>query len=157
TQQPKSEARVRLHYEAAWGWRALADAEIETARAKMQADIWQKLKEEAARKTPAGKERPGVPRPDVALKQVPLQPAEQKARAQYQAAFTALPDQPDLPLAWDARFELAELLAEREEFEPAIKLLKEAMVKELSPELTDKIRLRLAVCLAAKGDGKEAL
>jgi TolA-binding protein len=157
TQQPKSEARVRLHYEAAWGWRALADAEIETARAKMQADLWQKLKEEAARKTPARKERPVVPRPDVALKQVPLQPAEQKARAQYQAAFTALPDQPDLPLAWDARFELAELLAEREEFEPAIKLLKEAMVKELSPELTDKIRLRLAVCLAAKGDGKEAL
>jgi tetratricopeptide (TPR) repeat protein len=157
TQQPNSEARVRLHYEAAWGHRALAEAEVETARTKLQAELWQKLKEEAARKTPAGLERPIVPPPDVALKQVPLQPAEQKARAQYQAAFTALPDQPDLPLAWEARFELAELLAEREDFEPAIKLLKEALVKELSPELTDKVRLRLAVCLAAKGDFKEAL
>src|SRR5262249_8931458 len=29
--------------------------------------------------------------------------------------------------------------------------------RELSPDLTDKIRLRLAACLAAKGDGKEAL
>jgi tetratricopeptide (TPR) repeat protein len=157
TQLPKSEARVRLHYEAAWGCRALAEAEVNAARAKMQADQWQKLKDEAAKKTPPGQTPPIVPQPEVPLKQVPLQPSEQRARAQYQAAFSALPDQPDLPLAWDARFELAELLAEREEFEPALKLLKEAMVKELSPELTDKIRLRLAACLAAKGDGKEAL
>src|SRR5262249_19177052 len=42
--QPKSEARVRLHYEAAWGWRALAEGEIAAARRKMQADLWQKLK-----------------------------------------------------------------------------------------------------------------
>jgi TolA-binding protein len=157
TQQPKSEVRVRLHYEAAWGCRALAEAEVAAGRKKMQADLWQKLKDEAAKKTPPGQTPPTVPIPEIPLKQVPLQPSEQKARAQYQAAFTALPDQPDLPLAWDARFELAELLAEREEFEPALKLFKEAVTKELPPELTDKIRLRLAVCLAAKGDAKEAL
>jgi TolA-binding protein len=155
--QPKSEARVRLHYEAAWGCRALADAEIAAARQKMQIEAWQKLKEDVAKKTPPGQSPPAVPMPEIALKQVPLQPSEQRARAQYQAAITALPDQPDLPLAWDARFELAELLAEREEFEPAIKLLDEALAKELPAELTDKIRLRLAACLAAKGDVKTAL
>src|SRR5262249_32963359 len=155
--QPKSEARARLHYEAAWGWRALAEGEIATTRRKMQMELWQKLKAEAAKRTPPGQTPPGVAPPEIALKLVPLQPAEQKSRAQYQAAFTALPDQPDLALAWEARFELAELLTEREEFEPALKPLRDAMVKELSPELTDKVRLRLAACLAAKGDAKEAL
>lgn len=156
-QQPKSEARARLHYEAAWGCRALAEAEVSAARKKMQAELWQKLKDDAVKKTSPGQTPAAIPLPHIALKQVPLQPSEQRARAQYQAAFTALPDQPDLPLAWEARFELAELLAQREDFEPALKLLKDAMVKELSPELTDKVRLRLAACLAAKGDTKEAL
>jgi TolA-binding protein len=155
--QPKSEARMRLHYEAAWAWRTLADGEIAAARRKMQTDLWQKLKEDAAKRTPAGQTPPNISLPEIPLKRIALQPAEQKARAQYQAAFSALPDQPDLPLAWEARFELAELLAEREEFDPALKLLRDAMVKELSPELTDKVRLRLAACLAAKGDAKEAL
>jgi TolA-binding protein len=155
--QPKSEARVRLHYEAAWAWRVLADGEIAAARRKMQTDLWQKLKEDAAKRTPPGQTPPNIGLPEIVLKRIPIQPTEQKARAQYQATFSALPDQPDLPLAWEARFELAELLAEREEFEPALKLLRDAMVKELSPELTDKVRIRLAACLAAKGDAKEAL
>jgi TolA-binding protein len=155
--QPKSDARVRMHYEAAWAARTLADAEVAAVRAKMQIELWQKLKAEAAKKTPQGQTPPFVPQPEIPLKSVPLQPSEQKARAQYQAAYSALPEQPDLALAWDARFELAEMLALREEFDPALKLLKDAMVKELSPELTDKIRIRLAVCLAAKGDAKAAL
>jgi TolA-binding protein len=155
--QPKSEARVRLHYEAAWGWRALADGEVAATRRKMQTELWQKLKEDAAKRTPPSQTPPTIALPEIILKRIPIQPAEQKARAQYQAAFTALPDKPDLPLAWEARFELAELLAEREEFDPALKLLRDAMVKELSPELTDKVRLRLAACLAAKGEPKEAL
>src|SRR5262249_11961563 len=64
---------------------------------------------------------------------------------------------PDLALAWEARFELAELLAQREEHDAAVKILKEALVKELAPELTDKVRLRLGACLAARGDPKSAL
>jgi TolA-binding protein len=155
--QPKSEVRVRLHYEAAWGWRALAEAEIAAARRKMQTDLWQKMKEDAAKRTPPGQTPPNIGLPEIVLKRIPIQPAEQKARSQYQAAFTALPDHPDLALAWEARFELAEILAEREEFDPALKLLRDAMVKELSPELTDKVRLRLAACLAARGEPKEAL
>src|SRR5262249_26543684 len=131
TQQPKAEARVRLHYEAAWGYRTLAEAEVAAARQKMEADQWQRLKDEAIKRTPTGQTPPAVPVPEIPLKQVPLQPSEERARAQFQAAFTALPEQPDLPLAWEARFALAELLAQREEFEPAVKLLKEAMDKEL--------------------------
>jgi tetratricopeptide (TPR) repeat protein len=155
--QPKIEVRVRLHYEAAWGWRALAEAEIAAARRKLQTDLLQKMKEDAAKRTPPGQTPPNIGLPEIVLKRVPIQPAEQKARSQYEAAFTALPDHPDLALAWEARFELAELLAEREEFDAALKLLRDAMVKELSPELTDKVHLRLAACLAAKGEPKEAL
>jgi len=83
-----------------------------------------------------------------------VQPAEQKARALYQAMIGTAPD---LPLAGDARFELAELLAERGELDPAIKLLREALDKEPPPELTDKVRIRLGICLTDKGDPKAGL
>src|SRR5262249_26692105 len=86
-QQPKSDIRVRMHYEAAWGCRALAETEVAAVRGKLQAELWQKLKDQAARKTPPGRTPPVVPRPEIPLKQVPLQPSEQQARAQYQAAF----------------------------------------------------------------------
>jgi cellulose synthase operon protein C len=64
---------------------------------------------------------------------------------------------PDLPLNADARFELAELLGERGDNDAAIKLLRSALDKEPPQELTEKIRLRLGVCLMAKGDTKAAL
>jgi TolA-binding protein len=85
---------------------------------------------------------------------VPLQPAEVKARTEYQALIDSFPD---LPLAADARFELAELHADRNENDAAIKLLKQALDKEPGPELTDKIRIRLGACLFTKGDAKAAL
>jgi len=46
----------------------------------------------------------------------------------------------------NARFELAELLAERGENDSAIKLLNEALDKEPGQELADRIRLRLGAC-----------
>ena len=61
------------------------------------------------------------------------------------------------------RLEMAEMFADREEFDPAIKLLKEANDVEPrgdkfpSPELVDKIRIRLGGCLAAKKDLDGAL
>jgi TolA-binding protein len=48
-------------------------------------------------------------------------------------------------------------LADRLEIEPAAKLLTEALDKEPSAELTDKIRLRQGALFAAKGNAKAAL
>jgi tetratricopeptide (TPR) repeat protein len=77
-----------------------------------------------------------------------------KATEAYQELRAAFPD---LPLAQDAAFELAELLADRGEADAAVKLLNDVLEKEPAPELADKVRLRIGACLATKGDGKEAL
>jgi cellulose synthase operon protein C len=152
--EPASEARARMFYEAAWGSRVLADIEVSAARNKIQQDLWQKLKDEAAKKTPSGKTAPTVPMPDVPLTAVPVQPSETKARAEYQGLIASFPD---LPLAGDARFEMAEVLADRNELDAAVKLLKDTLDKEPAKELSDKVRLRLGACLDAKGDPKSAL
>jgi TolA-binding protein len=152
--QPASEARARMLYETAWANRTLAALEIESARTKIQNELWQKRKDEIARKTPEGKTPPPVPKPDVPLAQVPLQSAEKAARTQYRALIEAFPD---LTVNADARFELAEILSDRGEPDEAIKQLKEALDKEPSPELTAKVRVRLGGCYLAKGDTKAAL
>jgi TolA-binding protein len=152
--QPASEARARMLYEAAWASRVLAEAAVAVARRKMQQDLWQKQRDEAAKQVPPGQPPPFVPVPDVSLAKVPMQPAEQQTRAHYQALIQAFPD---LNVNADARFELAELLSERGEHDAAIKLLKEAIDKEPAPELMDKVRVRLGDCLLRKGDTKAAL
>jgi TolA-binding protein len=152
--EPTSEIRARLLYEAAWGSRLLAEREVEAARRKMQQEQWQKLRDEAAKKTPPGRQPPFVPAPEISLKQVPLQSDEAATRKYYQSLIEAFPD---LSINADARFELAELLGERGEHTAAIQLLRDALDKEPSPELTDKIRLRLGDCLLRKGDAKAAL
>jgi TolA-binding protein len=151
--QPVSEARARMHYDAAWCCRTLAELEVVAARAKLQQEWWQKLKDEAARKAPPGKTIV-VPLPDVLITEVPLQSSEIRARTNYQALIAAFAD---LPLASDARFELAELHAERAEHDIAIKLLKETLDKEPPQELADRVRLRLGASLFAKKQTKEAL
>jgi tetratricopeptide (TPR) repeat protein len=153
-QRTLAQARARMLYEAAWASRALAGREVETARADIQQKLWQKYKDEVAKKTPPGRQPPFVPLPEVPLKSVPLQPAENQARAQYRALIEAFPD---LALGADARFELAELLSGRGEHDAAVKLLQEALDKEPPADLTDKIRVRLGACHLAKGDAKAAL
>ena len=54
------EARARMLYEAAWACRALADLEVQAARDKMQQELWQKRKDEIAKKTPPGQTPPAV-------------------------------------------------------------------------------------------------
>ncbi len=152
--QPASEARARMYYEAAWACRELADLEVQAARDKLRQELWQKSKDETAKKTPPGQQPPAVPPPDVPLDAVPLQPSETQARVEYQNLIAAFPD---LALNADARFELAELESERGEHDAAIKQLEEALDKEPPPELTDKIRVRLGAALLAKGDAKKAL
>ena len=152
--QPMNETRARMLYEAAWAHRALAVLEVETARAKIVQDLWLKRREEVLKRTPMGQQPPVVPMPIVELKDVPMQPSETAARAQYQALIDAFPD---LTINADALFELAELQSERAEHDAAIKILRAALDKEPNPELTDKVRVRLGNCLLAKGDAKGAL
>jgi TolA-binding protein len=152
--QPMAEARARMLYEAAWGSRLQAELEIEQAQKKLLQELWQKRREEVAKKTPPGQQPPFVPQPEVPLKMVPLQPSEAQARAHYQTLIAAFPD---VAINADARFEWAELLTERGEHDAAIKLLREALDKEPPPELTDKVRVRLGDALLAKGDAKAAL
>jgi TolA-binding protein len=135
--EPAQDVRARMLYETAWAYRDLAGPEIEAARAKL-------AREQAKNKPPSNEVPPS---------KVPVQPAEVKARAAYKALIA---EYPDLPLATEARFELAELLAERTDLEEAIKLLTEGLDKEPAAELGDKIRLRLGAALAAKGEFKAA-
>ncbi len=81
-------------------------------------------------------------------------PAEPKARSLYQQMIEAAAD---LPLANEARLELSELLSARGEHETALKVLNEALDKEPPPELTERVRLQLGSCHAARGDTKAAL
>jgi TolA-binding protein len=151
---PALEARARMLYEAAWGNRLLAEQEVESARRKIQQEQWQRLRDDLAKKTPAGRQPPFVAAPEVPLKTVPVQLAEKETHKQYR---TLIEEFPDLNINADARFELAELLGERGDHDAAIQLLRDALDKEPPPELTDKIRLRLGDCLLRKGDAKAAL
>jgi TolA-binding protein len=154
--QPESEVRARLLYDAAWGYRELAEPEIAAAQDKLRRQLLKNKPGKAGGKD--GDKRPAavtVPA-DIALKDIKLQPAEKKARA----LFTALIEDrtfAELPLANFARLELAELHAQRGEHDEAVKLLEEAIDKEPPADLTETIRVRLGTCLAAKKDFKTAL
>ena len=50
--QPMNEIRGRMHYEAAWGYRLLAEPEVAAAREKMQQEQAKKMQEEAVKKDP---------------------------------------------------------------------------------------------------------
>jgi TolA-binding protein len=138
------DVRGRMLYEAAWGTRVLAEPEVAAAKAAIQQEIAKKLNVSSAK----------YPLPEVPIDKVPLQPAEKKARALYK---TLIDQVGDVAIATEARFELAELLAQRNEHDGAIGLLTEVLDKEPGPELTEKVRLRLGGIQAAKGNIKGAL
>lgn len=138
------EVRARMYYEAAWGLRHLADQEIAAAKTGVAREMVKKMGATAAK----------LPLPAVPLDKVPLQPAEKQARGVYKGLIERFGD---VPLSVDARFELAELLADRGEHDAAVALLNDALDKEPSPELTEKVRLRLGVVHAAKGNLKGAM
>ena len=138
------EQRARMLYEAAWGARLLAEPEIESARAAIMQENLKKLDLTSSK----------FPLPEVPLDKVPLQPSEKRARGLYKLLI----DQTgDAAIATEARFELAELLSQRNEHDPAIALLTDVLDKEPSPDMTEKVRLWLGGIQAAKGNIKAAL
>ncbi|MFO0967192.1 MAG: tetratricopeptide repeat protein [Gemmataceae bacterium] len=140
----KAEVRGRMLYEAAWSMRNLAEPEIAAARKAKKEEILKKLGAMAEK----------APLPPITLDQIPLQPSEKKAMDLYRRLIN---DFGDLALALEGRFELAELMAQRNDQDGALKLLGEALDKEPGQELTEKIRLRLGTLHAAKGNLKGAL
>lgn len=151
---PASEPHLRLLYDGAWSLRTVAETEIEAARRQMQLDAMKKRQEELAKKAGPGETAPAVHPPAIAASAIPWQPAEQQARDAYKALIAAAPDQ---PLAVEARLELAELFARRDEDPAAVALLTEALDRDPVPELADRIRLRLGSCLLAQKNAVEAL
>ena len=132
----------------------LADQEVEAVRNKMIEEQWQKLKDEVAKNTPTGQAAAVRAEAGRAADSGAVAAGGKRCPTQYRALIEEFPD---LAVNADARFELAELLAERGEHDEAIKLLKQALDKEPPPELTEKVRARLGDCLLAKGDTKAAL
>jgi TolA-binding protein len=138
------DVRGRMLYEAAWAARTVAEPEVAAAKLAIQQEMLKKLNPPSAK----------FPPPDVPLAKVPLQPSEKRARAIYK---TLIDQVGDVAIATEARFELAELLAQRDEHDAAMAFLNEVLDKEPAPELTEKIRLRLGSIHAAKGNIKGAL
>jgi TolA-binding protein len=153
---PAWEVRARMLYESAWGYRELAVPEVSAARARVQQDRLKKMQEEAARKNPNQKPPAPVALPEVAWAEIPLQPSEGKARAQYMALIEDK-DFAGLTLAGEARVELAELLSQRQEYAPALQLLQEALTRDLHVRMADRFRVQVGLIHVARRDFKAAL
>jgi TolA-binding protein len=154
---PTGEPRARMLYDAAWAYRALADDEVAQAREWARQDALRKWTEEMAKPRADGAKPPPQPA-ELPLAKLPLQRAEERANNAYQRLIQ---DFGESALSIDARYELAELLTDREKHDDAIKLLKEAIDKEptdraVSPELLERVRLKLGGSLSAKGEFKAA-
>jgi len=139
-----NEARARMLYDAAWGWRLASEVDVREAKQALLRDM-------NAKPAPNGMKTLVL---DVPLKQVPLQKSESKARDLYKRMIEQFGD---VPLSVDARLELTELLSQREEFDSALALLNEALDRDPNPDLAEKIRLRIGATQAAKGNIKGAL
>lgn len=156
---PAVEARARMYYDAAWTWRAVSEYETVVTRNRLAVERQRQLQDEANRRTPPNQKPPAVPLPDLSRHPVPPQPGEARARASY---LKLIENFPDLYLAVEGRFELAEMLGDRGEHAQAVRILREALDKEPTdkpptPELMDRVRLRLGASLAANKEPEAAL
>lgn len=150
TDNPDSELAGHINYDAAWAYRTLGDAEVEAARQKMQQDAIAKIIASLPKDDPAIS---AVRPPEIALPQIPLQPCEKLARLRYSALIDNLPES---QLAYDSRFELAEVFSVRNEYGPAIKLLKQLLEGTPPPDVADRTRLRLGATYLTANDPKSA-
>ena len=152
--QPTAEARSRMYYDAAWAWRYLAEEEVRIAREALQKQLQAKKVEELLKKLPPNSPPPQVPLPEVARAAVPPQPHEERTFNSYKRLIEEFPE---TALSVEARYEVAELRAERAEHSEVVKMLKEALDKEptdkpVPPDTTERIRLRLGASQYALKD-----
>ena len=149
-----SETHVRMLYEAAWCYRALAETEIDAVRQTIAAKTVSTVLEKMKKAAPPNQPLPALAGPIVDLSEIPPQPSEKAAQDQY-AALLAV--SPPAGLSGRARLELAELQAQRGQNDAALELLVTALEDAPPPELSERLKLRIASCLIAKEEGKLAL
>ncbi len=152
--QPTAEARARMYYDAAWAWRFLAEDEVRVAREALQKQLQAKKVEELTKKLPPNSPVPAVAVQDVPRAAIPQQPHEERTFNSYKRLIEEFPE---TSLAVEARYEVAELRAERDQHEEVIKILKDALDKEptdkpVAPDTTERIRLRLGASQFARKD-----
>lgn len=149
-----NEAHVRMLYEAAWCYRALADTEIDAARQAIAGKTVSAVLEKMKKAAPPNSPLPALAGPIVDLSEIPAQPSEKAAQDQYAALLAvAAPG----GLSGRARLELAELQAQRGQNDSALELLVTALEDAPPLDLSERLKLRIASCLIAKEEGKLAL
>jgi tetratricopeptide (TPR) repeat protein len=145
--------KLRMMHEVALCFRALAEAEFDITREKMQREAGAKRQAMLAADLPKGRPIPALKLPEVAPASVPAQPSEAVAKEK----FTGLAEAgADTPFAVQARVELAELLASRGDVDGAIKLLDEAVKQDGPAQYIEKLRIQLAHLALGKKDVKTA-
>lgn len=147
-----SEATLRMLYELAWCYRVAGDDETDAARLKLQRDALEKVRARWPKDQP--KLAAGISTPEIALSDVPVQPGEKKAQELYQRLIAAAPAS---ALASQARFELAELLCQRDQVDAALDLLATALENQPPKALAQRIKVRVAAALLAKNNPAPAL
>jgi tetratricopeptide (TPR) repeat protein len=149
-----SDAQLSSNYEAAWCYRLLAQHELTAARDKMREEAQKNRQAQLAMATPPGRNVPKAALPDVPLDKIPVQTAEKKARAMYEAMIANGGESRLVPVA---RLELAEVYSQRDDFENSIKLLEAALNADpADQDLAERLRVRLAASYIGKGDGASA-
>lgn len=151
---PTGEGRARMLYDAAWAYRELAIDEVNATREAMKRDAHAKLIEDAKKTLPPNSPQPNIPVPEIDRAKVPVQRGEERAFNAYRKLFEEFPD---AAIGVDARLEVAEMRAERNEHAEIVKVLKEALDKEptdrpVPPDTVERIRLRLGASLYATKD-----
>jgi TolA-binding protein len=146
--ETNAELAGQIGLDAAWCWQMVAQSEMELARVAAVEEMAQKQRVRRAAKLPAT--RPV----GVEMAALPMQAGEKEARGAYLAVMEMAPDS---AVALEARAELAELYAGRDEHELVIKLLKGVVGAVEQPEIADRLKMRLGYSYLAKRDGKNAL
>jgi TolA-binding protein len=156
--QADSPLLPNLRHEEAEAWRLVGEMEVEAQRRTLRNDAAQKLldSDEArpTRRKARNLESALASVPLAPISSIPLQPGERIARERFRTVIDTAVE--DSPLAAEARMELAELHAARGETGPAIELLSAAVAAESQPELTERLRVRLASLYLEKGDAASA-
>ena len=162
-----TELATKMNYDSAWCWKVVGEVEVETVRRGLQAEALRRATErQQAAIAAAAKEKPRRKAPlvkpaEVAIGAVALQPGERLARERFKAVADGGGDS---PLADEARTQLVELYAQRDEADAAIAVVKEMLEKAAAAGATtpgagdqvERLQLRLGTLYLAKGDAKSA-
>jgi TolA-binding protein len=146
--------RLQLCYEAAWSHRAGAELQwFEERETRQHAQL---AHDRAALdgRIPMGQAKPDLQAVEIPLVQLAVAEEERQAAKCYRELIEA---GPEAQLALDARLELAEMFAARNNYDSAAKLVAEALEKDPTPAMVDRLLLMQGQCLLMQKDYTAAL